>query len=479
MATKRPAPAQRKKASPRIAIRMYRLGVGDCFLVQLPRPGAEPFRMLIDCGVHQAQAGGAERIQDVVADVKQVTGGRLDVVVATHEHWDHLSGFHQAASTFATFTVGEIWAPWTENASDTLARDLMKKRHQAIAVLGRAETRLRLAGHDAGADRLAGLLGFFGDTTGEKLRAAGQALRALVASAKQIHYRRPGEKPIELAGGTARVFVLGPPRSAIALARSAPTKKGDEVYRFGAYGPALDALEPALTAAESAPFDSRFAIPLSGATGLPFFQRRYFAAALAEGEVAALERDVLLRDRRRGHRIETRQDWRRIDADWLDAATSLALKLDEDTNNTSLAFALELGPAHEAGPVILFAADAQVGNWLSWQRVVWKKDVHGREVSGPDLLRRTLVYKVGHHASHNATLRAQGLEQMDALALALIPTDAAMAKKVGWGTLPWKSLLDRLDEKTKHRVLRTDRPAPAKLDGFSLTAKPLYYEVAL
>lgn len=32
---------------------------------------------------------------------------------------------------------------------------------------------------------------------------------------------------------------------------------------------------------------------------------------------------------------------------------------------------------------------------------------------------------------------------------ALIPTDAKMAKKVKWGTLPWGPLLSRLDEKAK------------------------------
>ena len=48
----------------RATIRMYRLGVGDCFLVSFPRPGLADYRILIDCGVHQAQPKGSERIKE-------------------------------------------------------------------------------------------------------------------------------------------------------------------------------------------------------------------------------------------------------------------------------------------------------------------------------------------------------------------------------------------------------------------------------
>jgi hypothetical protein len=34
------------------------------------------------------------------------------------------------------------------------------------------------------------------------------------------------------------------------------------------------------------------------------------------------------------------------------------------------------------------------------------------KVKAEDLLERTVLYKVGHHASHNATLRQKGLELM-------------------------------------------------------------------
>src|SRR5262249_1438716 len=88
--------------------------------------------------------------------------------------------------------------------------------------------------------------------------------------------------------------------------------------------------------------------------------------------------------------------WRRIDTDWLNPVGSLALSLDSLTNNPSLVLAIELV---ESGKVLLFAADAQIGNWLSWQDVAWQDP----KINTDDLLARTVFYKVGHHASHNAT----------------------------------------------------------------------------
>src|SRR5207248_10959926 len=99
--------------------------------------------------------------------------------------------------------------------------------------------------------------------------------------------------------------------------------------------------------------------------------------------------------------------WRRIDQVWLGSAEQLALALDSATNNTSLAFAIELA---DTGKVLLFPADAQVGNWLSWHSLRWEED--SRTVTAADLLARTQFFKVGHHGSHNATLRAKGLEMM-------------------------------------------------------------------
>src|SRR5262249_3644383 len=156
--------------------------------------------------------------------------------------------------------------------------------------------------------------------------------------------------------------------------------------------------------------------------------------------------------------------WRRIDDDWLNTAEQLALHLDSDTNNTSLALAFELSPG---GGVLLFPGDAQVGNWLSWEKCSWP-GAGGAAVTAADLLRRTVLYKGGHHPSHNATLRAGGLELMDSPDLvALVPVDREMALRKGWAGMPFPPLLSRLQERARGRVLRGDAPVPAKPDGVS------------
>jgi hypothetical protein len=123
------------------------------------------------------------------------------------------------------------------------------------------------------------------------------------------------------------------------------------------------------------------------------------------------------------------------------------------------------------GRVILLPADAQVGNWESWGALEWKvREASGggaREVTGEDLLRRTALYKVGHHGSHNATLRDKGLELMESPELAaMIPVDQAMAKKKRWN-MPFPPLYRRLAEKTRGRIMRIDDGVAKQRSGTS------------
>lgn len=91
--------------------------------------------------------------------------------------------------------------------------------------------------------------------------------------------------------------------------------------------------------------------------------------------------------------------FRRIDNDWLLSVEQLALAMNNDTNNASLVLAFELG---KGGKVLLFAGDAQRGNWASWADHPFKDG--NDKVDVRELLGRTVFYKAGHHGSHNATL---------------------------------------------------------------------------
>ncbi len=118
-------PAKRVASRDKIRIRMYRVGFGDCFLITLPTPGG-PRHILVDCGVHTR--GNIHTIGKAVEDIEQVTERNLDVIIATHAHQDHISGFGDFASKFALFKVQEVWLPWIENPDDPAASKLKKKQ---------------------------------------------------------------------------------------------------------------------------------------------------------------------------------------------------------------------------------------------------------------------------------------------------------------------------------------------------------------
>ena len=179
--------------------------------------------------------------------------------------------------------------------------------------------------------------------------------------------------------------------------------------------------------------------------------------------------DAVVQRAAHGEGLETvacDREWRRADGDWLSASADLAMQLDQRTNNTSLVLAFEFAASKR---VLLFAADAQIGNWLSWRNLKWGEK---GEITGPDLLKRTVYYKVGHHGSHNATATKDGLELMTSPDLsAFIPVNEQDAKKVRWGQMPFKGILQRLDGLTQGRTARADDdwvqrgPIPALFNG--------------
>ena len=434
----------------RAKVRMYRQGLGDCFLLSFPRSGKDPFYVVIDCGVILGTADPATIMGKVVQDIFDTTKGHLDLLVCTHEHWDHNSGMIQARDLWKKFKVDEVWVGWTEDPNDALAKQLGGERLKMRNALGAAANRMRLAGSPDAAEEVEGMLDFFGAAGGN---STADALAIVKGLSKTVRFCLPQDAPVTLDGTNVRAYVLGPPHDEKFIKKYNPSTKAPETYGMDSDGVFLDAVTMAPGDDDpNAPFGDKFQIPLEAAKQLAFFKAAYW------GEDAdSTEKD---------------QSWRRIDGSWLDAASSLALQLDSATNNTSVVLAFEL----DGGDVLLFPADAQVGNWLSWQTLSWKVD--GKTVTAPDLLHRVLFYKVGHHGSHNATLRELGLEEMTGLKYAFIPVDQKMAAKKHWGAMPFTDLLTRLDQITNHCVVRIDQAVPDAMSKL-VVSKDLYYEMSL
>ena len=74
-----------------------------------------------------------------------------------------------------------------------------------------------------------------------------------------------------------------------------------------------------------------------------------------------------------------------------------------------------------------------------------------------DLLRRTVFYKVGHHGSHNATLKESGLELMtNPVLVAAIPVDQEFANTSKHWEMPAKVFFARLSKEKKNAFAITD-----------------------
>lgn len=441
---------------PRVRVRMYRQGLGDCFLVTFDEGGDER-HMLIDCGTLGATTT-AVKLAEVVADIRATTGDHLHVLVATHEHLDHVSGFRTLRDEFSEMTVDEVWLAWTENPGDALAKKIVKAKNDLGAALTEAARALTSAQASPAAkrdgDAIASLLGFFDPDAlgaGKFAPTVDEAMDFVrTGTGAETRYFNPGDGPFEeewLPG--FRIFVLGPPRSE------------EAIYQLGEHGSSeLYSLANALRGAAvlfasgkpaSETFDADGDDKTAFAASLPFDVR--FRHEAASNDTKRMFKDTY---------FAADADWRRVDEDWLHVAADLALQLDSATNNTSLVLAIE---RVADGKVLLFPADAQEGNWVSWHDASNKWEVTGGAgagtVTAADLLERTVFYKVGHHSSHNATAKASGLELMttDDELTAFIPVDRAVAlqrnPKGSW-KMPAVPLYRRLLERCNGRVVRSD-----------------------
>ncbi len=383
-----------------IRVRMYRIGFGDCFLLSLPiARGSETARghrhVLIDCGVHGQ--GDINTMEAAIDDIAEVTDRTLAVVIATHSHQDHISGFARYGEKFSGFDIDEVWLPWCENTQDGLALKMQRKHvalagqleehfaAQAAAASPQSRTPERAAAQSA----VANLVGN---------QKALQLLRSGFGVNAQVRYLEAGKtlaNPANIPGLSVRV--LGPPRDEKFLAKMNPPE--DQRYlRLGAGGRAdvANGLRPFAARWEAAGTDPRLA-----------------HLALSKAEEKELQDEL----------SDTSLD-------------GLAFALDQAKNNTSLVTLFVF-----RGQYLLFPGDAQYGNWKWWLD----------QTEAGDILPRISFLKVAHHGSHNATPK-DALERMSEGGFAaMISTQNAP-----WGSIPRIPLVERLSQKTANRVVRSD-----------------------
>jgi beta-lactamase superfamily II metal-dependent hydrolase len=379
-------------SSRNVTVRMYNVGFGDAFLLLFP--GADrPRKVLIDCGSHSIGPGPVkmkELVQRIIEDVTDGDGvPRIDVVVCTHRHQDHVSGFRY--KFWNAVEVGEVWMPWTEDPEDEEAREIRERQSSRARALTFALARL---GASASAQAIA-----------KNCLTNAAAMHTLHKGFKVVRRRRylPKKRSprtfttAELPG--VAVHVLGPSRDRDVI-RDMEPEKGESYLQF-----------------------------MLSRSDKPQQRLRPFRNQWALDE-AEFRRDY-------PHLKVTAPQRRGIAEVGSGSELELAANLEKAVNGTSLMLMFVIGRAH-----LLFTGDAQWGTWTA-------------ALNDPEwaaLLRKTTFYKVGHHASHNATPPAFVERHPTGRFAAMVSTRCVDM----WPEIPRGPLLEAL-RKRSNRIIRSDQ----------------------
>jgi beta-lactamase superfamily II metal-dependent hydrolase len=396
------ATLKRKPGNGELRIRMYRVGFGDFFLLTVPSPDG-PQHILIDCGVTpgKTKKGDIGTIKDAVAHMAKETGKELALIIVTHRHQDHIIGFSRSADIFKDFKVGAVWMSIWETEYDPDEKKEKKKskvsefqdelasmafdmeQHMALrgAEDAEAEEILAMLQNATGIDHADFAAAAAGGAADKKPGKGGGTNAASLAFLKgglgvEPEYYAKGDKPklpkaLKVAGLTAEI--LGPPP----LDEFQFMKLMDLRKDTGQYlGEAGDG-----SGKNFSPFPERWSkdgvAPYTKNTS----SFREWIRTSEEAPQAAMEAV--------------------IQAAQPSIPFTVAKTLDNFLNNQSLVvlFTFE-------GKRLLFAGDAQGGNWEYWMfGGTPSKAPSGEDIDDDSkaILGRLDFYKMGHHGSTNAT----------------------------------------------------------------------------
>jgi beta-lactamase superfamily II metal-dependent hydrolase len=421
---------------------MYNVGFGDCFLVTVATGGL-PLRILFDCGSIAAEPTVSmdDVLERLFADATDegADAPRIDVIVGTHRHRDHVSGF--AKPGWDRVAVQEVWMPWTEDPKDPLAKDI-RERQSRLAQALEASLRSKLAVGGNTPDEIARL------TRLQELALNALSNQAAMRTLHEGFAGNPTRKFLPARDGglvldspalpDVTVYVLGPSRDKEVI-RDMDPPAGKSYLRL------VDSLEPG--DAVPPPFSREWQIDeetwRQASAGL--------AATIPNSHVAQL---LGLRgaptDRPDPPQLSPSDRETITELGELDQG--VAVSLDKAVNGTSLMIVLRVGARY-----LLFPGDAQ---WGSWQAALSNEATRA-------LLEKTSFYKVGHHGSHNAT-PVEFVE--DVVRQPGLPAMISTRPIAQWPEIPRQPLIDAL---TLHGCvcIRSDTPETAAVGAFHVAGR--------
>jgi beta-lactamase superfamily II metal-dependent hydrolase len=420
-----------------IRVRMYRVGFGDFFLLTVPGKQG-PAHILIDCGVHAADI---HSIHDCVQDMAKETNSHLALVILTHYHADHMSGFASNYDDFAKFTVGAVWITNRLDPANAAAAKFMM---QISSVAQQLKMQLGARTDDAGIEahhKVENALGVSAeggeDGGGGSNAKALKLLQEGFSNKPTVYYYQGGDTPTlpEELDGMITAEILGPsPKDSAGTFAASDNKKEQYLAALGDNGvPDTKRVQP--------------------------FEAKKWAAAAADYPVETFDEfDTGLvgrgRKRKDNGAAELESTLGNMQPDVLAAAAD---QLDGTLNNQSLVVLFTC-----MGKKLLFVGDAQWGNWAYW---LYGKAVTGADpgisARAQDILASIDFYKVGHHGSTNANpIPAVGALNHACAAMCSTATGAygTPAKKT---EVPRTLLMENLEKVTTNRMVRSDWVAAA------------------
>jgi beta-lactamase superfamily II metal-dependent hydrolase len=433
-----------------LRIRMYRVGFGDFFLMTVPTDDG-PQHILIDCGVTagKTKKGDIGTIKAAVAHMAEETAKNLALIIVTHRHQDHIIGFSRAAEIFNDFKVGALWMSFWETEYDPNEKKEKKKslasdfQDELTALALGMQSRLAMAGKDdPDTDEILAMLqnatgidhADFAATGGaapaKKPGKGGGTNAASLAFLKsglglEPEYYVKGDQPkvpkvLKDAGLTAQI--LGPPPTdALDFMKLMDLKKGVGQY----LGEAEDG--------NSKTFDPFGTSWHAEASEYPPSAFREWSSESKDSPSATMEAT--------------------IQAAQPDLLFTAAKTLDNFLNNQSLVVLFTF-----AGKKLLFAGDAQGGNWEYWMYGGTPEKAPSVDKMDKDsaaILSHLDFYKVGHHGSTNAT-PVSAVETMGGEFASMCSTqEDSFGSVANESEVPRVPLLDALAKKSE--IVRSDQ----------------------
>lgn len=342
-----------------LTIRTYDVGFGDCFLLSFHYAKRDR-HVLIDFGSTRLPAPKTVKgnyMNKVAEAIKADCGGKLDAVVSTHRHQDHISGFARQNGSgpgeiIRSLKPAVVVQPWTEdpqaptNSTGPEARGFTR---MLLQMHGVAEQVVRASKGLAG-QRFEAMRAQLGAIGMDNI-ANPDAVKNLQTMAPNTFVYHGSDSGLRSVLPGVKITVLGPPT----VKQSDTIKKmrstdADEFWHLNAgFWQRLAATKEAHGSEGPKLFPRHPTGPLPRSAG-------WFKYSVMKEQA--------------------------------DSLLSIVRMLDKAMNNTSVILLFEVGNTK-----ILFPGDAQYENWM----YALSKDAIKAQ------LKDVRVYKVGHHASLNAT----------------------------------------------------------------------------